>query len=137
MTQSKISDFFGRVGATFVRRDVAVTGEGRGTEHLSATTCTPGGNGKKRQLAKQTWSNLIVATYNTGSPSEIRTHQIMRELGNRHVSVALIHGIRNPFSGDRCIGDYRLFYEGSGESAVDMHAGVVIAIRQDLLKNAH
>ncbi len=134
MTQSKISDFFGRVGETSVRRDVVVTGEGRGTDHLSATTCTPGGNGKKRQLVKQTWSNLIVATYNTGSLSEIRTHQVMRELGNKRVSVALIQGIRNPFSGDRYIGDYRLFYEGSGESAVDMHAGAIIAIRQDLIK---
>ena len=136
MTQSKISDFFGRVGETSVRRDVVVTGEGRGTDNLSATTCTPGGNGKKRQLVKQHWSNLIVATYSTGSLSKIRTHQVMRELDNKRVSVALIQGIRNPFSGDRNIGDYRLLYEGSGKSAVDMHAGVAIAIRQDLLKNA-
>ena len=28
------------------------------------------------------------------------------------------------------------FYEGAGASAVDMHAGVAIAIRQDLIKNA-
>ena len=136
MTQSKISDFFGRVGETSVTIDAVVSGEGRGTDNLGAMTCTPGGNGKKRQLEKQNWSNFIVATYNTGSLSELRTHQIVRELGNKRVSVALIQGMRNPVSGDRIINEYRLFYEGSGESAVDMHAGVIVAVRQDLLKNA-
>ena len=55
-------------------------------------------------------------------------------MNNKGVSNALIQGIRNPFRGDRIVGEYRLYYEGSGDSAVDMHAGVIIAIKVNLVE---
>ena len=134
MTQSKISDFFGRVGETTASKGTAVTSDRRGTDNSGATTCTPGGNGKRRRLVRQLWDNVLVATYNTGSLSEIRTHQLMRELNNKGVSIALIQGIRNPFNGDRIVGEYRLYYEGSGESSIDLHAGVIVAIKAKLVE---
>ena len=48
--------------------------------------------------------------------------------------MALIQGIRNNFSGDRTVGEYRLFYEGSGETNNDMHAGVIVAIKANMIE---
>ncbi len=132
MTQSKISDFFGQRGETQAFKDLVTPGDRRGTDNSGVKHCTPGGNSKRRLAARKLWDNLQVITYNCGSLSELRTHQIMREFQKKGVSVALIQGIRNPFSGERIVGDYKLFYEGSGDSAVDMHAGVIIAIKKHL-----
>jgi hypothetical protein len=134
MTQFKINDVFGRLGETTASKGSAATGDRRGTDNSGATTCTSNGNGKRRRLVRQLWDNVQIATYNTGSLSEIRTHQIMREMDNKGVSIALIQGIRNPFNGDRIVGEYKLYYEGSGDSTVDMHAGVIIAIKAKLVE---
>ena len=75
----------------------------------------------------------ICSYFNTGSLSELRTHQIVRELDQKQVSVAMLQGTRNSFVGERLIGNYKLFYEGSGTSNVDMHAGVIVVIHSKLL----
>ena len=112
-----------------VIKDSAITGNERGHTSSGASSCTPGRGSKRRQAACKVWKQLHIISYNTGSLSELRTHQIIREFEQEHVSGAIILGTRNPFSGERVVGNFRLYYEGSGESTVDMHAGVIIAVQ--------
>ena len=117
-------------------KDPAFTGDVRGLSTTSDPRCTPGGRSKRRQSALKIWKHLHTITYNTGSLSELRTHQIIREFEQKQVSIALIQGTRNPFTGERLIGNYKLFYEGSGTSNLDMHAGVMIVIHVKLMQHA-
>ena len=129
MTQSKISSYFSKRGETTASIDQASTGDKRGKKTSEPSLCTPIGKSKRRQQAVEIWQDFKVITYNSGSLSELRAHQIIREFEQEHVSVAIILGTRNPFSGERVVGNFRLYYEGSGESTVDMHAGVIIAVQ--------
>ena len=112
MQQTRLLDYFSRRGETRVEREIAVQSNARGIEPTSdASICTPGRRSKRRLAACKVWKDLYVITYNTGSLSELRTHQIVSELEKKQVSVAFLQGTRNSFTGERLIGNYKLFYE--------------------------
>ena len=110
MTQSKISSFFSKRREASANMDLDVTGDRRGNETSSPSLCTPEGKGTRRQAALKLWNSFTVVTFNCGSLSELRTHQIIRELEQHKISAATILGTRNSFAGDRTIGNYRFYY---------------------------
>ena len=45
-------------------------------------------------------------------------------------------GTRNSFAGERIVGNYKLYYESSGISAIDQHAGVIVAIHSKFVSTS-
>ena len=137
--QTKLDRFFAHRGESTASIGEVTGAHGRGKPQ-PRTGSTPGENDvshrKHRRVHASLWQNLSVCTFNVGSLSEIRTHQIINQIDKIRIDICMFQGIRNQFSGDRNIGEYKLYYEGAGEGQVDMHAGIIVAIRTALLHQA-